>query len=172
MRAQCLLPETKSNSKKILLLINFLVVWSLDRQQMRKVPPHSAIKINRISKMRATSHHQITFHRKGMGNGRKRNTQGSLRVSKYLARIGSKYKITSEHVLVRRLGPTRRNFSESYKGKRNSRSCWSSTSSLWKRRRLRRGQRILKRVLLPRILWNLKRLRLTQRTCMGWKRMS
>ncbi len=123
MRAQCLLPVTKSNSRKILLLINFLVVWSLDRQQMRKVPPHTAIKINLISKMRATSHHQITFHRKGMGNGRKRNTQGSLRVSKYLARIGSKYKITSEHVLVRRLGLMRRNFLESYKGKKNSRSC-------------------------------------------------
>lgn len=149
MRARCLLPETKSSSKKTPHLINSSVDWSLDRPEMRKVPLHTAVKINLFNKLRVISQHRIMFHKKVMGDGLKRNTQSSLRVSKSLARIGSRSKIISVHDLVRRRGPTRRSFSESFKERRNSRSCWSLTSYLWKRRRETRDRRINRQGTLP-----------------------
>jgi hypothetical protein len=57
-----------------------------------------------------------------VGAGPKKSIKSSLRVSKFSARTGSKFRILSVHVLVLKQDPTLRNFLENSREKRNLKS--------------------------------------------------
>ena len=76
------------------------------------------------------------------GAGPKKSIKSSLRVSKFSARTGSKFRILSVHVLVLKQDPTLRNFLENSREKRNLKSYWSSIVSLSKRRSATREVRM------------------------------
>lgn len=68
-------------------------------------------------------------------NGLKRSIRNLSELLNYLGKIGSKSRTISVQGLALRLAPTLKNSSVSFRTRRNLKSCWFSTSFLWKRRK-------------------------------------